>query len=86
MQIIQEVGVIALNRIRLPTIIISSLVPGILAVELVNILKKGRINKMSKIVYCKEITDSVEIQIHVKIQDRRATTCMGLLNDWRKDI
>ena len=37
-------------------------------------------------LYRKEIVNFVEIQIRVEIRDRRMTACMGLLDDWRKDI
>ena len=53
--------------------------------KIVQAVKDGSIGD-NGFLYSKEITDSVEIQIHVKIRDRRATTCMGLLDDWRKDI
>lgn len=53
--------------------------------KIVQAVKDGSIGD-NGFLYSEKITDSVEIQIHVKIQDRRATTCMGLLDDWRKDI
>ena len=53
--------------------------------EIVQAVKDGII-KDNGYIYNKKINDSVEIQIHVKIQDKRMTTCMGLLDDWRKGL
>ena len=37
-------------------------------------------------IYNKKINDSIEIQIQVRVKDMRMTHCMGLLDDWRKDL
>ena len=34
----------------------------------------------------KKINDSVEIRIRVEVKDRRIAPCMGLLDDWRKEL
>ena len=53
--------------------------------EIVQAVKDGIIED-NGYIYNKKINDSVEIRIRVEIKDRRIAPCMGLLDDWRKDI
>ena len=53
--------------------------------KIVQAVKDGVIGD-NTYIYTQKINDSVEIQIRVEVKDMRMTSCMGLLEDWRKNL
>ena len=52
--------------------------------KIVQAVKDGVID--DNLIYSEKVNDFVEIEINVRVKDRRMAPCMGLLNDWRDDL